>query len=156
MFLTVEKVLLLKSAPLFAGLDSEELAALATIALEKEFASGEVIFEQDQPAHHLYVLIRGKVEVLHHAESTDYPIATLGEKECFGEMAILDDQPRSATIKSLEPSTVLKIDRDSFRELIYERPQIAFAIFKILSNRLRVRNLEVEHVASLDSSRHYV
>ncbi len=156
MFLTVEKVLLLKSAPLFAGLDSEELAALATIALEKEYESGEVIFEQDQPAHHLYILIRGKVEVIHRAESVDYPIATLGEKECFGEMAILDDQPRSATIQTLEPTTVLKIDRESFRELIYERPQIAFAIFKILSNRLRLRNLEVEHVASLDSSRHYV
>lgn len=155
MFLTVEKVLLLKSAPLFAGLDGEELAALASIALEKEFEAGETIFEQNTPAHHLYLLVRGKVEVIHRADSTEYPIATLSEKECFGEMAILDDQPRSASIKTLEPSTVLKIDRDSFRELIYERPQIAFSIFKILSGRLRQKNLEAEHVASLDSSRHY-
>jgi HEAT repeat protein len=155
MFLTVEKVLLLKSAPLFSGLDSEELAALATIALEKEFLPGEIIFEQNQPAHHLYLLVHGKVEVFHKTDSIEYPIAMLGEKECFGEMAILDDQPRSASIRALEPTTVLKIDRESFHELINERPQIAFAIFKILSGRLRQRNIEAEHVASLDSARHY-
>jgi len=155
MLLTVEKVLFLKSAPLFSALDSEELAALADIALEKEFAPGEVIFEEGQPAHHLYFLARGKVEVFHRDDSGEYPIATLGEEECFGEMAILDDETRSASIKALEPTQVLKIDRDSFRELITERPQISFAIFKILSNRLRLSDLEIEHVGSFDSARHH-
>ncbi len=155
MLLTVEKVLFLKSAPLFAHLDSEELAALADIAPEKDFGPGEVIFEEGQPAHHLYILARGKVEVFRRVDSTEYPLATLGEKECFGEMAILDDEPRSASVKALEATQVLKIDRESFRELITERPQISFAIFKILTGRIRQRNLEIEHVASLDSARHY-
>lgn len=155
MLLTVEKVLFLKSASLFAALDSEELAALADIALEKEFAPDEVIFEEGQPAHHLYILVHGKVEVFRRVDSRQYPIATLGEKECFGEMAILDDEPRSASVKALEPTQVLKIDRESFRELVTERPQISFAIFKILGSRLRHKNLEIEHVASFDSARHY-
>jgi CRP-like cAMP-binding protein len=124
--------------------------------LEKEFAPGEIIFEEGQAAHHLYVLVRGKVEVFHRVDSTEHAIAFLEEKECFGEMAILDEEPRSASVKAVEPTLVLKIDRESFYELIHERPQISFAIFKILSRRLRLKNLEAEQsVASLDSARHY-
>jgi HEAT repeat protein len=153
--LTVEKVLLLKSAPLFAALDSEELAALADIALENEFAANEVIFEEGQPAHHLYVLARGKVEVFYRVDSKEYAVARLGEMECFGEMAIVDEAPRSASVRALESALVLKIDRESFHELILDRPQIAFSIFKILSGRLRAKNLEAEHVGTFDSARHF-
>ena len=153
--LTVEKVLILKSAPLFAGLDGEELAALAEIALEKEFAPGEIMFEEGEAAHHLYVIVQGQVEVFRRADSSEYHVATLGEEECFGEMAILEDAPRSASVRALESTSVLKIDRESFRELITERPQIAFAIFRILSGRLRHMNLEVEHVATLEGHRNY-
>src|SRR3989475_609628 len=84
--LTVEKVLFLKSAPLFAALDGEELAALADIALEKDYQPGDIIFEEGRLAHHLYVIVRGKVEVFHRVDSREYSIALLGEKECFGEM----------------------------------------------------------------------
>jgi HEAT repeat protein len=146
MLLTVEKALFLKSAPLFAALEGEELAALADIALEHDYQAGEIIFEENQPPHHLYVVVEGKVEVFRRAGSSERSLAYLGEKECFGEMAILDDQPRSASVRAVEPTTVVKIDRESFRELILERPQIAFAIFKILSGRLRHQNLEVDHL----------
>lgn len=153
MLLTVEKVLFLKSAPVFAGLEGEELAALADIALEKEFAPDEILFEEGQPAHHLYIVVSGKVEVFRRVDSREYPLALLGPKECVGEMAILDDEPRSASIRALQPTTVLKIDRDSFRELIHERPQISFAIFKILSDRLRSKNMEVDNLPTFETSR---
>lgn len=155
MLLTVEKVLILKSAPLFGGLDSEELAALAEIALEKEFQAGEIIFEEKQVAHHLYVVARGKVEVFRRIDSTEHSIAFLEMEEAFGEMAILDDEPRSASVRATEPTLVLKIDRESFRELITERPQISFAIFKMLTSRLRLKNMEVETPHAFDASRHY-
>ncbi len=155
MLLTVEKVLILKAAPLFSALDSEELAALAEIALEKEYAAGEVVFEEKQMAHHLYVIARGKVEVFRRVDSTEHSIAFLEQEEAFGEMAILDDAPRSASVRAVEQTLVLKIDRESFRELISERPQISFAIFKMLTSRLRLRNLEVETPHAFDASRHY-
>ncbi len=155
MLLTVEKALFLKSAPLFAALDSEELAALADIAAEQEYQAGEIIFEQGQVAHHLYMIVRGKVDVFYRAASKEHPVAVLGEKECFGEMAILDDEPRSATVRAAEPTMVLKIERDSFYELIHERPQISFAIFKILSHRLRQKNLEAETLLAAETTRHY-
>jgi HEAT repeat protein len=153
MLLTVEKVLFLKSAPVFAGLEGEELAAVADIALEKEYAPGEILFEEGQIAHHLYIVVSGKVEIFRKLDSKEYPLALLGPRECVGEMAILDDEPRSASVRALEPTTVLKIDRDSFRELIHERPQISFAIFKILSGRLRSKNMEVDNLPTFETTR---
>ncbi len=153
MLLTIEKVLFLKSAPVFAGLEGEELAALADIALEKDFAPGEMLFEEGQLAHHLYVLVTGKVEIFRKVGSDEIFLALLGPKECFGEMAILDDEPRSASVRAVEPTTVLKVDRESFRELINERPQISFAIFKILSQRLRSKNMEAENLPTYETTR---
>jgi HEAT repeat protein len=153
MMLTVEKVLYLKAAPVFAGLEGEELAALADIALEKDSSPGEVFFEEGQLAHHLYIIVSGKVEIFRRVGSSERPLAVLGPRECFGEMAILDDEPRSASIRALEPTVVLKIDRESFREFIQERPQIAFAIFKILSGRLRSKNMESETLPAYEVSR---
>lgn len=153
MLLIVEKVLSLESAPVFAALESEEIAALAEIALEKGFAPGEVVFEEGQPPHHLYIIVQGKVEIYRRVGTTERLIAIVGDRECFGEMAILDDEPRSATVRAIDPTTVLKIDRESFRELILDRPQISFAIFKILSSRLRHKNLEADNLPVFDSSR---
>ena len=149
MLLSIEKVLFLKSAPLFAAVEGEELAALADIALEHTYPPGETIFEENQAPHHLYIVVQGKVEIFRRIDSTERPLAYLGEKECFGEMAILDDQARSASVRAVESTTVLKIDRESFRELILERPNIAFAIFRILSGRLRHQNLEADHVPAV-------
>lgn len=153
MLLTVEKVLCLKAAPVFEALEGEELAALAEIALEKDAAAGEVFFEEGQPAHHLYFIVSGKVEVFRRLDSSERLLAVLGPRECFGEMAILDDEPRSASTRALEQAVVLKIDRESFRELIQERPQIAFGIFKILCARLRSKNMEADTLPAYDVSR---
>jgi HEAT repeat protein len=155
MLLALEKAAFLKSAPLFAALEGEELAALAEIAIETSYAPGEIIFEENQEAHHLYIVLSGKVEVFRRVQDLIRPLAHLGMKECFGEMAILDDQPRSASVRAEEPTTVLKIDRDSFHELIMERPQIAFAIFRILSGRLRNQNLEADQIPRVYSGGEY-
>ncbi|MGA2631410.1 MAG: Npt1/Npt2 family nucleotide transporter [Terriglobia bacterium] len=144
MLLSIEKAVFLKSAPLFAAVEGEELAALADISLEHTYQPGEMIFEENAVPHHLYLVLEGKVEVFRRVNDSDHSLAYLGEKECFGEMAILDDHPRSASVRAAEATTVLKIDRESFRELILERPQIAFAIFQILSGRLRHQNLEAD------------
>ncbi len=154
MLLTVEKVLFLDSAPLFAGLAGEELAALAQITLEQEYQPGEILFEEGQSPKHLYILVRGKVAIFHRVGDEERPVAYLGEKECVGEMAILDDEPRSASVKAVEPTLALKVDRESFRELILERPQISFAIFKILGGRLRHKQLEADNLPAFDATRH--
>lgn len=155
MLLSIERAVFLKSAPLFADLEGEELAALADIAIEHTFQPGELVFEENQPPDHLYLVVAGRVEVFRRVDAHERPLAYLGDKECFGEMAILDEQPRSASVRALDTTTVLKIDRESFRELIFERPQIAFAIFKILSGRLRHQNLEADHLPVVYSGGQY-
>jgi hypothetical protein len=147
MLLDVEKVLFLKSAPLFADLDSEELATPADITAEYEFRPGDTIFTEGQPPDDLYIVVRGKVEVFRQIGSRAQPIAILGE--------ILDDVLRTATVRAIEPTLALRIDRGSFRELIIEQPQISCAIFRILCSRLRHKNLGAEHLADTDSNRHY-
>ena len=154
MLLIVEKVLFLDSSPIFAGLAEEELAALAQIALEQEYEPGEILFEEGQPPHHLYIILRGKVAVFHRVGDEERAVAYLGEKECVGEMTILDDEPRSASVKAAEKTVALKVDRESFRELILERPQISFAIFKILSGRLRHKQLDADNLPTFDATRH--
>jgi HEAT repeat protein len=157
MLLTVEKVIFLKSVPLFQHLDDEDLAAVADVASEQEYAANAVIHSEQQAAHHLYVIARGRVEVLYRTGSAQQQVAVLGERESFGEMSILDDEPRPrrAVVRALEPTLVLKIDRATFRELIYEHPQISFAIIKMLSRRLRQKDLEAEVAATLGEAAQY-
>jgi len=69
-------------------------------------------------------------------------------------MAILDDEPRSASIRALEPTLVLKVDCENFAELIHERSQIAFSIFKILTHRLRQKNMEADNLPAYEATRH--
>jgi CRP-like cAMP-binding protein len=67
----------------------------------------------------------------------DRVIAELGERECFGEMAILDAAPRSATVTALDDTSLLKITREDFQEIMTEKPEIAMGIIKVLTRRLR-------------------
>jgi CRP-like cAMP-binding protein len=124
---------------------------VADVASEQEYAANTVICSEQQAVHYLYVIARGRVEVLYRTGSSERQVAVLGERESFGEMSILDDEPRPrrAMVRALEPTLVLKIDRDTFRELIYEHPEISLAIIKMLSRRLRQKDLEAEEATTL-------
>ncbi len=133
MLSTVEKVLFLKSIDLFSQIPGEDLAQVAIIATEETREQGEEIFAAGEDGDALYLVLDGKVRV--HRE--DRVIAELGERECFGEMAILDASPRSASVTSLEESHLLKISREDFQEILTEKPEIAMGIIKVLTGRLR-------------------
>ena len=120
MISTVEKVLFLKSIDLFSQIPGEDLARVALIASEVDFEPGEA-------------LMTGEVEVLKgHSE-----VAGLGPKECVGEMAILDSEPRSATVRARTPTRALQVEREDFYDLLNERIDIARGIVKVLCRRLR-------------------
>jgi CRP-like cAMP-binding protein len=133
MLTTVEKVLFLKSIDLFSQIPGEDLAQVALIASEEAREASEDIFVEGDVGDALYLVIEGKVRV-HRQEKT---IAELGERECFGEMAILDASPRSATVTALADVTLLKIAREDFEELLQEKHAIAQGIIKVLTRRLR-------------------
>ena len=133
MLTTVEKVLFLKSIDLFSQIPGEDLAQVALIASEETRAAHEDIFAEGDAGDALFLVLEGKVRVHREART----IATLGERECFGEMAILDASPRSATVTAIEEVALLKIARDDFEELLQEKQAIALGIIKVLTRRLR-------------------
>ena len=133
MLSTLEKVLFLKSIDLFSQIPGEDLAQVALIAVEEPRESGEIIFLEGEPGDALYLVLDGKVR-MHHQEKM---VAELGERECFGEMALLDSAPRSATVTTVNDTNLLKIARDEFHEILTEKPEIALGIIKVLSRRLR-------------------
>ncbi len=133
MITTVEKVLFLKSIDLFSQIPGEDLAQVALISTEEAREQGEEIFAEGEAGDALYLVLDGKVRV----HKQDRVIAELAERECFGEMAILDAAPRSATVTAVQDTNLLKISREDFEEILAEKPEIALGIIRVLSRRLR-------------------
>ena len=133
MITTVEKVLFLKSVDLFRDLPGEELATIAEIAEEQPLAAGEAVFVEGEPGDALYLVVDGAVRGHRGARH----LAQLGVREVFGEMAVLDSKPRSASVTVLKDAVLLKVARDDFRDVLQERPEIGMGIIQVLSRRLR-------------------
>ena len=139
MIATVEKVLFLKSVDLFSHIPGEDLAQVAGIAQEVTFEQGELIIQEGEMGDSLYLIIDGQVSV--HRESQE--LTKLGEKESFGEMAILDNEPRSASVTAAEDVTCLKVSREDFYDLMSEKIEIAHGIIRVLTHRLRDANAKL-------------
>ncbi len=137
MITTVEKVLFLKSIDLFRALPGEDLAQIAEIAEEVPVATHGLVFAEGELGDALYIVVEGRVKV----HRGDKQIAELGERECFGEMSVLDSEPRSASVSAVTESLLLKIGREEFKDILSERPEISLGIMKVLSRRLREANV---------------
>jgi CRP-like cAMP-binding protein len=130
---TVEKVLFLKSIDLFSQIPGEDLARVAMIASEVDFDPGESLMTEGEIGDSMYLILEGRVTVT----KSGHDIAELGPRECVGEMAILDSEPRSATVRAFASTRALKVEREDFYELLDERMDIARGIIKVLCRRLR-------------------
>jgi CRP-like cAMP-binding protein len=130
---TVEKVLFLKTIDLFHHIPAEDLVRVAQITEEVRFDAGEVVMTEGELGDSLYLIVAGRVRV----EKGGKRVTELGERECVGEMAILDSEPRSATVSAEEPVVALKIEREDFSDLLREKGEIAQGIIKVLTRRLR-------------------
>lgn len=133
MLSTVEKVLFLKSIDLFSQIPGEDLTQVALVSTEEAHDPGDEIFAEGESGDALFLVLDGKVRV----HKNDRVIAELGERECFGEMAILDAAPRMATVTAISDINLLKISREDFQEIMSEKPEIASGIIKVLTRRLR-------------------
>jgi len=134
MLSTVEKVLFLKQIELFRQIPGEELARIARISREVTFNSGEALIFEGDIGDAAYLIVDGEVRIQVGGEN----VATLSRNQCVGEMAILDSEPRSATVIAMEPVRALKIEREDFYDILNERNEIAQGIIKVLTWRLRI------------------
>jgi len=133
MLSTVEKVLFLKSIDLFSQISGDNLAEVALIATEESRDAGEEILAEGELGEALYLVLEGKIR-LHQG---DKAIAELGERECLGEMALLDPRPELGSATAATAAQLLRISRHDFQELLAQSPEIALAVIKVLSRRLR-------------------
>ncbi len=129
----MEKLFILRRVELFNQVPADQLLPLAELAVRKSFPPNSVIFNTDDPGDQLYVVVSGEAIV----ERDGHIVATLERGDAFGEMAILDDAPRSATVRVDIATECLLIARDKFDELLDIAPGLARGILRVLSMRLR-------------------
>ncbi|GIR57204.1 MAG: hypothetical protein CM15mP64_6160 [Candidatus Neomarinimicrobiota bacterium] len=139
MFSVLEKTILLKSVNLFKNIPGDILSKIAQIAEEVEIGFDEKLFDQGEHGDSLYIIINGKISVTQNERS----ITILGEGDCIGEMALLDQEPRSAGALAVVDSILLKIDQEGFYELMSTNPEIMKQIVMVLTQRVRDMNKKV-------------
>lgn len=126
------KIELLKRAPLFSGCSKSELRALASTADELDLREGTIITREGRPGREFFVLISGTAQVTKKGKE----VAQLGAGDWFGEIALLTDAPRTATVKATSPVDVLVITDRRFKTVVETMPSIALKILSSIGERL--------------------
>ena len=134
----MERLLMLQSVELFSAMTLEQLEAIHSCLTEQHYTKGEVIFNEGDIGDELYIVADGQVDILLNLKS-DEPLhlATVKAGNYFGEMSVLDRDPRSAAARVAEDARLFVLKGEQLKELIYVMPEIAFTIFRVLSERLR-------------------
>jgi CRP-like cAMP-binding protein len=141
----------LQTVPLFRSLGAAEVATFAQMAREKSYPRGSVILFEDDPGDSLFVVREGRVKVVLVAEDgREVILGILGVGEHFGELSLIDDQPRSAHVVAMEDSTLLVLRRDDFRRRVEQNPAVAWALLIELSRRLRRADEKIGSLVLLD------
>jgi hypothetical protein len=129
----MDRVFLLHTIPLFKGSSADQLLAIAEICQQAAFRADETIFEPGDEARFLYLIVNGRVEILREGRQ----VVVFGERDCFGELAILDDASRSTSARALEDTDCLVISREDFQGLLSISPELATGTISVLTRRLR-------------------
>jgi CRP-like cAMP-binding protein len=141
----------LREVPLFTELSERELRVLERASAVKHYDKNEVIIHKHEIGDTFFSILAGRVKViLTDDEGKEFIVGVLKPKEFFGELSLLDGEPRSATVVALDPTEVLVMRRDDFLKQIEKHPNISVKIMTILVRRLRDANLHIENLAFLD------
>lgn len=126
----------LRSVPLFQGMQAKHLRSLAKGTTSRSYAADQIIVSQGQTGYGLYIIQGGRVRVTQDGPDGPRELRTMGPGETFGELSLLGDQPRSATVTAVEPTTVLLLDKWQFVGELKQHPEIAVAMLPTLARWL--------------------
>lgn len=141
----------LATVPLFGGLDRIELQRFGELTREKFYPRGSVILFENDPGDSLFVVRQGRVKVVLIGEDgREVILGVLGVSEHFGELALIDDRPRSAHVIAMEDSSLLVLRRDDFRRRVESSPAVAWSLLTELSRRLRRADEKIGGLVLLD------
>jgi CRP-like cAMP-binding protein len=141
---------LLRKIGLFKDLPDDSLRAVARRLERQRLAGGEVLFHMGDPGNALYVIDRGRVKiVIKDSSGGELVLNQLGPGEALGEVSLLDEAPRSAGVIAAEPTEVLRLDRDTFLDVLRSYPEVSLDMMRILSRRLRYNITFIEQMIEL-------
>ena len=133
----VDRMLALRRVPIFASLDPEDLQRVAAAATEEAWADGDVLMSQGEFGNDMVVVVEGSVRVIHSDGGTEHLLRRVGPGEHIGELAVLREAPRAATVIAEPPGVRgLVISGDAVRALLVERPEAAMAMLATLAERI--------------------
>jgi len=135
-----EEVEVLRNIPLFAKLEPAKLKLLAFTSERLTYEAGQPLFQQGDPGDAAYIVMEGAADVMINTPKGPIKVATLGRHAIIGEIAILCDVPRTATVLANQHTGVLKINKDTFFRLVTEFPQMSVEIMRELARRLEKTN----------------
>ncbi len=142
---------MLEKVSLFTGLSPRDLSAIAACALTRTFAPKAVILSEGERSDSLYVVLYGRVKVyVSDRDGAEVILGIIGARECFGEMALMDDTPRSASIMTLESTRLSIVSKNAFKECLVRNPDIAYNLIRALNQRVRTLSENVKNFALLD------
>ena len=141
----------LKSVPMFSGFSPDQLRALVTMIMRRSAPRGTAVLREGGPADCLYVVMSGRLKVLMgEADGKETILSIIGPGEFFGEMSLIDDNPRSATVIAIEACELLALTRRDFRRCLVENSNLAMAVMRVLVRRLREADRKIGSLAMLD------
>lgn len=141
----------LKAVPLFASFPEEQLRIITTLVTRKSSPRSTTIMAGGDPTDHLYIVLSGRLKVMmSDAEGKEVILSILGPGEFFGEMGLIDDEPRSATVVTIEPCELLSIAKRDFKKCLADNFEMAMAVMRGLVRRLREADRKIGSLALLD------
>jgi len=128
----------LRQVWLFSGLDEQQLDAVSSLTFQKRFGPGELIVEEGRTGNGMYAIISGNVEAVKAlGTEQERTVNRLGSGEVFGEMALLGEWPRTATVRAIDDVECLGIDRWVFLTQLERHPQVGIKLLQVLAQKLR-------------------
>lgn len=141
----------LQAVPFFAGMNQDDAAELAARLVLRRFGAGQVIFHHGDPGGLLYIISKGKVKITYSTpEGQEATLAILGAGDFFGELALLDDSPRSASAEAMETTDTLTLHREDFRRYLGSNPDFALHVLQSMARNIRRLNSQLSDIFFLD------
>lgn len=146
-----EEVDALRRIPLFANLEPSKLKLLAFTSERLTYAKGQTIFRQGDMGDAAFIVLEGQADVMISAADSQRKVATIGKHSIIGEIAVLCDVPRTATVVAVDKLVTLKISKDLFLRMVKEFPQMAVEIMRELARRLDRTNQQLAALSKQSS-----
>jgi CRP/FNR family cyclic AMP-dependent transcriptional regulator len=147
----LEHINSIKNIPLFSGLEENALSGILKLATKRSFPKNAIIINEGDETDSLYVINSGKVKiVLSDEDGKEIIISILGPGEFFGELALIDSEPRSACVITMDQSQFAIIHKHDFDDFLHNNPEVTTNLMRGLSRRLRAANKNIESLALMD------